>query len=239
MNVFALKCAEVPLLLCSVLLTCHLPYMVIQFANMNFNSLTNPFLCFRLVRPSWLRRRYPVVDFYPRRNRHRALRSFRRYEYGRRIRTKYSTHRRRCTRVRVHKFEIRFDGHWRDWTAEDQAKTYFPVVFARGTILTNYEYYKVKGLNVNFIPGHSAEQSDNTRTSDIAAQVCIRRLNNGIVPNDYTATDVRAEEYEDSEMVCMSGDKIFYTSKFGARGFMLTEPVEASASPGVYYFLSC
>ena len=125
MNVFTLNWAKVPILLCSVLLIFHLPYMVIKLAHVIFNSLTNLFLCFRSVMPPWLRRRYPVVDYYPRRNRHRALRSFCRYKYGRRIRRNYSTHRRRGTRVRVHKFKIRFDGHWRDWTAEDQAKAFF------------------------------------------------------------------------------------------------------------------
>ena len=131
--------------------------------------------------------------------------------------------------MRVHKFNSRFNSHWPDWTAEDIFSCSFCTAhdFDKHT---NFEYSKRKALKVLFIPGHSAEQSDNTGTYDIAAQVCIRRLNNGIVLNYCTATDVRADECEDAELVYMSGVKTFYTSKFGARGFMLTEPVQANPS---------
>ena len=58
----------------------------------------------------------------------------------------------------------------------------------------------------------------------------IHRLYNGIIPSDYVDSDIRADEYEDGELVYMSGPKTFYTSKFGARGFILTEPVQADPS---------
>ena len=184
--------------------------------------------------PSWLRRCYPAIDYYPRRNRRRALRSYSRYKYGRRIKRRRYSKRRGVTRVRIHKFKLRFEGHWPDWTS-NEGKTFFPVVFVQGSAFDNattYEYYKLKGLKIHFITKFLAEQPEqNTNNADTAARMWIRRLNNGIVPNDYVASDIRADQYEDSELVYMSGPKTFYSGNFGARGFMLTEPVQADPSP--------
>ena len=180
---------------------------------------------------SWIRRCYPGIDYYPRRNRMRALRSYSRYMYGRLSRRK-KTVRRRGTRVRVHKFKLRFAGIWPTWSA-NEAKTFFPRLHAAGSAfgnVTTYEYYKIKGLKIHFIPKDSAEHSEAT-SADTAPELWIRRLYNGIIPNDYVDSDNRVDEYEDGELVYMLGPKTFSTSKFGARGFMLTETVQADPSP--------
>ena len=180
---------------------------------------------------SWIRRRYPGLDYDPRRNRMRELGSYSRYKYGRHSRRR-KTVRRRGTRVRVHKYKLRFAGIWPTWSG-NEAKAFFPRLHAAGSAFDNettYEYYKNKRLKIHFFPKHSAEQPEAT-SANTAAQMWIHRLYNGIIPNDYVHSDIRADEYEDGELVYMSGPKTFYTSKFGARGFILTEPVQADPSP--------
>ena len=160
----------------------------------------------------------------------RALRSYSRYKYGRRSRRK-KTVRRRGTRVRVHKFKLRFAGIWPTWSG-NEAKTFFPRLHAAGSAfdnVTTYEYYKIEGLKIHFIPKHSAEQSAAT-SADTAPQMWIRRSYNGIIPNGNVDSDNRVDEYEDGELVYMLDPKTFSTSKFGARGFMLTEAVQADPS---------
>ena len=66
---------------------------------------------------------------------------------------------------------------------------------------------------------------------DDVAQLWIRRIFDDVVPNNYPGTDIRADEYEDSEMVYLSCVKTFYTSKFGGTAFVLSEPIAANPTP--------
>ena len=63
------------------------------------------------------------------------------------------------------------------------------------------------------------------------AQLWIRRTFNGVVPNNYPGLDNRADEYEDSEMVYLSGVKTFYTSKFSGTTCVPPEPIAANPTP--------
>ena len=162
---------------------------------------------------SWIRRRYSGIDYDPRRNRMRALRSYSRYKYGRRSRRR-KTVRRRGTRVRVHKFKLRIAGIWPTWSG-NEAKSFFPRSHAAGSAFDNettYEYYKIKGLKIHFVPKHSAEQPEAT-SADTAPQMWIHRSYNGVIPNDYVDSDIRADEFKEGELVYMSKrkTKINYT----------------------------
>ena len=186
--------------------------------------------------PSWLRRRYPAIDYYPRRNRRRALRAYSRYKYSRRISRRRNFRRRyKYPRQIIHKFKVRFVGHWpADWP-DGEPKTYYTKLIVQNTTFdkaTNYELYRIKGTKIHFIPKHSAEQPEvDTNGTDYASQMWIRNLHTGILPNNYDGSDVRADEYEDSKLVYLSGPKTFYNSHYCATGYIPAQPIRADPSP--------
>ena len=61
-------------------------------------------------------------------------------------------------------------------------------------------------MKIHFIPKHSAEQPEAT-SADTAPQMRIHRVYNGIIPNDYVYSDIRADEFKEGELVYMSKRK--------------------------------
>ena len=181
--------------------------------------------------PSWLRRRCPAIDYYPRRNKRRTLRSYSRYKYSRRIsRRGRRRSRKNYQKTRIHKFKLRFAGHWPSWSA-NEIKTFVPVLYMKDTSFdekTSSEFYRIEALKLHFIPKYWAEQPENMNDRDAVAQLWIRRIFNGVVPNNYPGKDIKADEFEDSEMVYLSGVKTFYTSKFGGTAFVPSETIAAN-----------
>ena len=59
----------------------------------------------------------------------------------------------------------------------------------------------------------------------------IRPLYKGILPNHYDNSPITADSYEDAKFVFMSGIKTFYNRRYGAHGYVPTEPIHADPSP--------